>query len=602
VSAAPSPLAIYTQQRDARRAQTRRLDAIERRISTSRGVVFGVGLVTWYLVVGPKWLSPWWILAAVVLFLAFVVAHEVTTRRRRRADRAVAFYERGLAHIEDRWDASGEDDGSRFLSAEHPYTEDLDVFGPGSLYQRLDTAQTSGGKRTLATWLQGPAESQQIELRQRAVAELRDRLSFREDLWLLGGDNPQGLRCEALALWGTSPPVSFPTWLRAAALLLPLLPFSTAAGWLGYGWGLMPFAFSAGLVLVFAQLWKARVHTVIGAAERPGPEIRALALILARIEAETFSATLLARLQSTLQRDPPGADRPPSGQLVRLARLIDLAESVRNPLFAPFAALMLWDLHQALSIEAWRRATKGCVPEWIAALGETEALCSLAAYSFENPDDPFPTIIAGPAFQAEQLGHPLLPRTSVVRNDLRLDADRSLFIVSGSNMSGKSTLLRAVGVNAVLAFAGAPVRALRLELSRLTVGASIRVHDSLREGSSRFYAEITRLREILRLADAAPPLLFLLDEILHGTNSADRRVGAEAVMRGLLERGALGLVTTHDLALAQIPTSLPGRAANVHFEDQLADGLMTFDYRMRPGTVEKSNALELMRAVGLLES
>jgi DNA mismatch repair ATPase MutS len=228
-------------------------------------------------------------------------------------------------------------------------------------------------------------------------------------------------------------------------------------------------------------------------------------------------------------------------------------------------------------------------------------MCALAAYAFECPEAPFPEIAdGGPLFVAEGIGHPLLPAARCVRNDLRLDAERRCLIVSGSNMSGKSTLLRAVGVNAVLAFAGAPVCARRLSLSPLALGAAIRIHDSLQGGSSRFHAEVTRIAELLRTAAGRAPLLFLLDEILHGTNSHDRRIGAAAIVHRLLERGAIGLVTTHDLALAAIADDGGGgTVSNVHFVDRVEDGRMVFDYRMRPGVVRRSNALDVMRALGI---
>jgi DNA mismatch repair ATPase MutS len=236
----------------------------------------------------------------------------------------------------------------------------------------------------------------------------------------------------------------------------------------------------------------------------------------------------------------------------------------------------------------------------VAAVGELEALCALGGYGYENPEDPFPEIVEdGTLIDGAGLGHPLLPSSSAVRNDVLLDGERCLLLVSGSNMSGKSTLLRAVGVNVVLALAGAPVRALSLRVSPVSLGASIRINDSLEAGRSRFYSEITRLRQIMDVARARPPLLFLLDEILHGTNSDDRRAGAEAVVRGLVARGAVGLVTTHDLALAGIADALAPRARNVHFEDHLEGGRMAFDYRLKGGVVRKSNALALMRAVGL---
>jgi DNA mismatch repair ATPase MutS len=229
-----------------------------------------------------------------------------------------------------------------------------------------------------------------------------------------------------------------------------------------------------------------------------------------------------------------------------------------------------------------------------------EALCSLAGYAYEHPGDPFPEIAAeGACFDAEGLGHPFIPENSCVRNDVRLGPELRVLVVSGSNMSGKSTLLRTIGANAVLSMAGAPVRARRLTLTPVALGASILRRDSLQEGTSRFYAEITRLRQLVDITAGPLPLLFLLDELLHGTNSHDRGIGALAVIRDLVRRGAIGLLTTHDLALAQIADVLAPSAANVHFEDSLVAGKLVFDYRLRPGIVRKSNALELMRSVGL---
>jgi DNA mismatch repair ATPase MutS len=214
--------------------------------------------------------------------------------------------------------------------------------------------------------------------------------------------------------------------------------------------------------------------------------------------------------------------------------------------------------------------------------------------------DPFPEVVEqGPLFEGEDLGHPLIARTKSVANTVRLGAEPQLLVVSGSNMSGKSTLLRTVGVNTVLALAGAPVRARRLRLSPLAVGAAIRIQDSLQAGESHFYAEIQRIQYITELTTEGLPVLFLLDELLHGTNSHDRAIGAEAIVRSLIRRGAIGLATTHDLALAKIAEALHPKAANVHFEDQLEEGRMVFDYRMKQGVVGHSNALGLMKSLGL---
>jgi DNA mismatch repair ATPase MutS len=253
-----------------------------------------------------------------------------------------------------------------------------------------------------------------------------------------------------------------------------------------------------------------------------------------------------------------------------------------------------------LALENWQRRSGSTARAWLLGLGEIEALSSFATLAYEEPDFTFPEVSDGPGvYVAEQLGHPLLDAAQRVANDVALPEPGTALLVTGSNMSGKSTLLRTVGTNAVLALAGAPVRAHHLKLSPLVVGTSMRIQDSLQEGTSRFYAEIQRLRQLVDLAQGPVPLLFLLDEILHGTNSHDRRIGAEAIVRGLLARDAIGLVTTHDLTLTQIADNLAPRAMNVHFEDHLENGTMSFDYRMRPGVVEKSNALALMRSVGL---
>jgi len=278
---------------------------------------------------------------------------------------------------------------------------------------------------------------------------------------------------------------------------------------------------------------------------------------------------------------------------------VERAGWAHNQLFAPVAFLLLWKVQAALAIERWRAAHGREVRAWIAAAAELEALAAIAGHAFLHPDDPFPEVVEGDGlYEAEGVGHPLLPAARCVRNDVRLGPEVRLLVVSGSNMSGKSTLLRTVGANAVLALAGGPVRARRLRLSPLQPGATLRIQDSLAEGRSRFWAEITRLRQLMDLAAGPTPVLFLLDELLAGTNSRDRRIGAEAVLRALLGRGAIGLVTTHDLALSEVAAAL-GAAANAHFEDEVHGSEVVFDYRLRPGVVTRSNALALMRAVGL---
>ncbi len=340
----------------------------------------------------------------------------------------------------------------------------------------------------------------------------------------------------------------------------------------------------------------ARNAAIFHDVDEAGHDLGLLSGVLGRLEVERFTSARLATLRAELDVD----GQPPSRRIARLNLLTDLMDSREHFLVRLIGPMLLWDLHLVYAIERWRRTSGPAVRRWLVAVGEIEALSSLAGYHYEHPNDVFPELISGtPCFDGDELGHPLLPESVMVRNDVRLAGELRVLVVSGSNMSGKSTLLRTLGVNAVLAQAGAPVRAKRLRLTPLSIGASIHIQDSLQGGVSRFYAEITRLGLIMRRAADSPPVLFLIDELLHGTNSHDRRIGAEAIVRSLVDRGAIGLVTTHDLALAHVADALGARGANVHFQDVLEDGRMRFDYRMRPGVVQKSNALALMRSVGL---
>jgi hypothetical protein len=519
-------------------------------------------------------------------------------RRRERAERAAACSENGLARLAHRFAGTGEP-GERFRDPHHPYAEDLDLFGRGSLFELLCRARTREGEDRLATWLLAPATPEALAERQEAVRELTPALDLREDLALLGEDVRAGLHAAALRRWGEAPPgfARLPA-LRLAAAALSLLTLGTLALWLRSEAGPLPFAVAAAAQGLFAAALRHPIARVAAAADLPARDLGLFAGLLARLEVERPRAPRLAALRAALESD--GA--PPSRRIAQLRRRVDLLEQRRNQLFAPLAALLLWKTQWGLALEAWRLRCGPALGRWIDTVGEVEALASLAGFAWERPDARFPELLAGaPRFEASALGHPLIPPARCVANDLRLGDEPAVLVVSGSNMSGKSTLLRSAGTAALMALAGAPVCAARLALTPLQVGASLRSQDSLQEGVSRFQAELLRLRQVKDLVErGAPPVLFLLDEILHGTNSHDRALGAEAVVRGLVGRGAIGLVTTHDLALARVADALAPRAANVHFEDRMVEGRMEFDYRLRPGVVARGNALELMRAMGLV--
>lgn len=589
------PRAEYSRRFTAWRTKAAELEALEGRISIWRFVAFGAAILIAWVGFDTALFPGWLMVVPIGVFVFLLFKHDTVIRARKQAQRAAAFYDGGIARLEDRWHGSGHD-GQRFRDDTHPYSADLDLFGKGSLFELLCRARTRGGEERLAEWLLGASSPEVVRARQEAVAELRPRLDLREDIALLGADVAPGLEPKALAEWSASAPLLRSAWLRVAA---PLLALATAVGglaWLFEIWGPLPFLIPALLETGVGLTFRKSVSAVIKAVERPARDLALLSELLARLERETFESATLRQLRATLDVD----GEPPSKQIARLKRRIEWLDARRNELFAPIAALLLWGTQCALAIEAWRARHGAAVRHWLDAVAEFEALSSFAAHAYEHPGDPFAEILTqAPLFDAEGLGHPLIPEDRCVRNDVHLDDRQRVLIISGSNMSGKSTLLRSVGINTVLALAGATVRAQRLTLSPLIVGASLRIVDSLQTGTSHFYAEIKRLRQLVDIAGGEPPLLFLLDEILHGTNSHDRRIGAEAVIRDLVRRGAIGLVTTHDLALARIADGGEAHAVNVHFEDHLEDGKMIFDYKMRPGVVTKSNALALMRSVGL---
>jgi hypothetical protein len=610
----PSPRAEYARRLADRRARAAEHERTHAVTGVSRFAVAVVGVALLIMVFALGWLAPAWLAVPVVIFLALSYWHQRVTRALTRARRSIAYYERGIARLDGQWQSFG-DPGERYLDDHHPNARDLDLFGKESLYQLLCTARTRSGKDLLAAWLLAPAEPPEVRARQAAVAELSPLLDLREDLALLGADVPAGVDLAALAEWGQAPPILVSRALRVVAFLLAALTVGTvvwlvfhfvslvsevgmpeAAAWAG-GPGLLPVLGAAALEVVFALWLRGRVRRVLAPLERRAHDLAVFHGLLARLERERFHAPRLAQLRAALET----TGKAPSERIEHLLALLDLLDSKRNLYFAPFGALMLWTTQLAFALEAWRRATGPAIGGWLEAVAQFEALAALATYASESPGDPFPDVVAeGPAYDGEGLGHPLLPRATCVRNDVRLGGELRVLVVSGSNMSGKSTLLRTVGVNAVLALAGAPVRAQRLRVSPLTVGATLRVQDSLQGGVSRFMAEVQRVRQLVELAHGPRPLLFLLDELFAGTNSHDRRLGAEAVIRTLVESGAVGLITTHDLALTHVTELLGGRAVNVHFEDNFEEGGgVTFDYRMRPGVVQRSNALALMRSVGL---
>jgi hypothetical protein len=604
------PRTVYSELLARRKAEIAGRDATMVRLGYARlGLAVAAAVVVWQSLSSGAF-SIVWVLVPVAAFVALLVAHDRLSRALENRRRAERYFTRALARLDGVWAGTGET-GIGYLDPTHAYAHDLDLFGKGSLFELLSTARTHIGEDTLARWLLAPADPATVGRRQQAVEELRPRLDLREQLAVLAEEGRGGVKPAALAEWGERPAELSSLAFRVALWIATVLGIPgglAAAALLLHQFGLFPMrplwetlARDLFLFVLLANGWflfrnRAAVGRVAAAVEEAAHELSLLAAVLRLLESARFVSPLLAELRASL--DSEGS--APSARLAKLARLMELLDS-RDNVFVRLAELfLLWTPHLALRVEDWRRHSGRTMRRWLNAIGEIEALSSLASHSFEHPADPFPEFVEdGPRLEAQAIGHPLLDERRVVRNDISIGGPLRLVVVSGSNMSGKSTLLRTLGINVVLAQAGAPVRAARLRLSALSVGASISISDSLQGGVSRFYAEILRLRQILDLTGRRPAALFLIDELLNGTNSHDRRIGAAALARELVARGAIGLVTTHDLALAEIADELHQAAANVHFEDSIADGRIHFDYVMRPGVVRKSNAIELMRSVGL---
>lgn len=533
------------------------------------------------------------LIAPVAAFVVLAVLHEKVLQEMRVRGRALRFYENGVARLNDAWRGRGET-GERFLDAAHPYARDLDVFGDASVFQYLSTARTHAGEEMLARWLARAAEVDEVVARQAAVRDLAGRLEFRERLWSAGETVRADVHPADLAAWGEARAVVTSGAVRAATLGLAVLWIAGVAAWIVWGEPLPALLISI-LNFAYSHRLAARMDRAVAGIERAADDLRLLAEALALLEREGFAAPRLVELQSALRR----SGLSPCRAIRKLARIADLIESRHSLFLRPLDLVLFWSAHLVFWAERWQRKFGPELRGWLSAVGELEALASLGAFAFEHPEYAFPEFVEhGPCFDASGLAHPLLGVGKAVENDLRLDERLQLMILSGPNMAGKSTFIRSVGANAVLAQCGAPVRARRLTMSPLQVAASICILDSLSGGVSRFYAEIRRIKMIADLAREAP-VLFLLDEMLSGTNSHDRVIGTEFVLRELLEHGAVGIVSTHDLALARIADAMEGRAFNAHFEDRVDAGALVFDYKLKPGVVQTSNALKLMRELGL---
>jgi hypothetical protein len=550
-----------------------------------------------YLSLAGHFLPIW---PAVLPVVPAIFSIEKARRCKNRARDAISvlgLYQRRLDRVRHEWMGKG-DPGSDLEMPEHPSARDLDFFGEGSMFELLCDVETPSGRETLAKWLQFPASREEAIARQQSVRCLRDRIKLREALARLREGEASEFSWNKLREWLVAAPVKLPRWAPWVGLALSLSLGVVAGCW---GAGILQAADAVWVLALIvageiglAQCLRSRVRSILAVLLWPARKVESLRRFSALVQEEQLDSPQLTELQRKL--------RGSSERIARLERLLRLIELRRDEWLFYLLLLLLWTTQWTVQLEWWRERHGRELVEWMRVLGEFESLMAIAAYAYENPVDPFPELADdGPLFEATAIGHPLIDARTCVRNDLKLGGHTGFLMITGSNMSGKSTLLRTVGLNATLAWMGAPVRASRLRVSDLQVCTSIGVEDSLLHGASHFYAEVQRLKATLDRARAGQPVLFLIDELFGGTNSADRRTAAEAVIRSLVEHKAIGLVTSHDLALSEIGEMQELKGANVRFTDlPSAEGFMKFDYRIYPGKLEHGSALTIVKLMGLL--
>lgn len=493
--------------------------------------------------------------------------------------------------MEGQWAGEGHQ-GLEFQPTDHPFATDLGLFGEGSLFERICTARNHLGRERLARYLTESPSFTEVKDRQEAVRVLASRIELRESIELLGRNDFEESRWRTFAEWLDGPSTPHAKLLRLSFCLSSVLLLAISVAVLVAPSLLWPVLWPLIATISFVQAFAAGfllrwVRATLAAAGPMANEIEIIREGLAMLSTLRFSAPKLAELVKSAK----GAD-PVIGEL---QPYLTILHERRKDWFYQLSLFLALGTQSALAIDAWRGRHRTALLQWLDTWAEFEALNSLAAYAFENPEDCWPEIAETRAFfEAEALGHPLLAREACVVNDVALGSDLRFWIISGSNMSGKSTLLRSMGLAIILAQAGAPVRAKSLRYAAMAVHASISIGDSLREGKSRFLAEVQRLRLTLD-ASQKRPVIFLIDEIFSGTNSRDRQLAAEAVVKTLVNRGAIGAISTHDIALASIANH---GGSNVHMASTGRDPL-DFDYRLKPGITSETNAIEIARLAGV---
>jgi len=501
--------------------------------------------------------------------------------------------------------------GINFAPKDHAYAGDLDLFGVGSLYQRIGVAHTRYGQQTLSRWIAAPSTLSEIHQRQEAVLELSSEMDFRQTFEAEGMALVEKRRGEKMEISDGPNPNRLLQWIATDAgiagkllvnLLSFLIPLSTLGGIVAQvAFGYTPLSWVVPVVLGMILLTATKVptsETFAAVSTTEGAFLRYGAL-LELLESHEGKA---AWFQDQKKKLLGGTNARPSVIMRRFRNLVSWYDLRHNGMVYPFVnGIFLWDIHCTRALENWKRDTGKDLARWFEIIGEYEALSSLAGLHADDPAATMPTISDSEAGEVSgtRIGHPLLPADQRIENNLEKFSPGEGLLITGSNMSGKSTFLRTLGVNAVLAFTGGPVTAERFSIPLCQLGTSIRISDSLKSGVSHFYAEVQKLAQVVEMTNGEHPVLFLLDEVLHGTNSRERQIGARWVLGELLQKNAFGIITTHDMELCRLPENLMSHVRQHHFRENVKEGEMSFDYTLREGPVTSGNALRLMQRVGL---
>lgn len=493
-------------------------------------------------------------------------------------------------------DFSHNSSGSEYINVHHPYTHDLDVFGEGSLFQYLNRSHTRGGKQFLADRLSFPPQNQsEISSYQEAVRELATKSDFRHEVESLAmqiDEQPDDQR--QLNQWLSQPPLIYGkkaykfilNVFPAITLVLVVLAFFVE--------GMTKFAIlSAGLQWVFLGFHLKKINAFHDYISRKKTMLEKYARILGLIRNQRYASSLMQSL---------GERAGQAGEKVRtLAALLSAFDARLNIMTNLVVnGLLLYDLQCVYRLERWKEENASHLAEWLDTVRETEVLASFGTFSFNHPMFTFPHMNAHQNLSAKGMGHPLLEETERVVNDIHLDAGQSIMIITGANMAGKSTFLRSLGVNVVLALSGAPVCAVEFHCPLIGVRSGMRTADSLKEHQSYFYAELDRLKTIMDELREGKTLLILLDEILKGTNSTDKQAGSVALVKQLVDHSCLALIATHDLTLGDLENAYPRRIMNYSFEANIENEQLSFDYKLKRGLAQKMNATFLMRKMGII--